>query len=278
MNGEEGAARRRSARSGRRAPPRGGDTRGGGGFEAPPAHTPERPGPERAGSKSGERGTGRGQRPPQITAGDSLRGTAIELGGSGRGLPGPSGTARTEPRTGTHGHGTGTDGQGQPGTGAAAAGRAAAARSHAWGHGGGHTDTQGHGVAPHTQPPHPPPGLPCEGPWDPTPRGKGRGRKGPYGLSQRQWNRCRTGARCRSRCAATGGLGVLGKSFLTEKENQKNLTESGSQALPSRSDAGGSGSGKGPGEPLVLGGKGLSPGLVEHQGCVPGHSGQISRG
>lgn len=97
------------------------------------------------------------------------------------------------------------------------------------------------------------------------------------------WNRCQTGARCRSRCggtqcAATGGLGVLGKSFVTEKENQKNLKKSGSQALPSHSDTGGSGSGKGPGEPLVLGGKGLSPGLVEQQGCVPGHSEQIPRG
>ncbi|XP_050837527.1 uncharacterized protein LOC127060256 [Serinus canaria] len=113
MNGEEGAARRRGAPSGRRGggsciaahpplqragppraaigwrpasalsitqckqgaywpvpravsrrPPGGGGHARRGRFRGPPAHSPERPGPKRAGSKSGVRGTGRGQRPP----------------------------------------------------------------------------------------------------------------------------------------------------------------------------------------------------------------------
>lgn len=61
--------------------------------------------------------------------------------------------------------------------------------------------------------------------WDPCARGKSR--EWAVVDYPSAWNWCRTGARCRSRCAgtrcaATGGLGVLGKSFLTEKENKKN--------------------------------------------------------
>ncbi|XP_072793269.1 uncharacterized protein [Taeniopygia guttata] len=390
MNGEEGAARRRSARSGRRAaggfkaPPlrgvRGGHARRGR-FPGPPAHTPVRPGPSErdqraagghgqrsvplrtvpyrtvppghtgqrlrtapyrrgtpgsasgplrtvpyrrgtpgsaaaplrtapyrtagahraraAGSAaapirrgtpggSGQHGGNRGLR--SITAGDSLRGTTIELVGSGRGPQGPSGTAWTQLHTPGHTDNAGTDGQGQPGTGGRTAGHSPAQALLRLRHGAvpGDTprDTEGHGMAPHTQPPHPPPRLPL----GPCPRGEGRERALSYGLSQRgelvpdgsavQPSVCGYTV-CRPRCAGTrcadpGGLGELGKSFLTEKENQKKPHKKCSQALPSRSDAGGSG--KGPGEALVPRGKGLSPGVVEHQGCVPGHSWQSPSG
>lgn len=65
--------------------------------------------------------------------------------------------------------------------------------------------------------------------WDPCARGKGWERAVMDDPSA--WNWCRTGARCRSLCAATGGLGVLGKSFLTQKENKTKKKPSQKAAL-----------------------------------------------
>ncbi|XP_057239234.1 translation initiation factor IF-2-like [Malurus melanocephalus] len=113
------------AAGGFKAPPPG----GGGGharrgrFPGPPAHTPERPGPERAGSKSGERGTG-----PRAAPAADYGGRFITRDGNRvrRERPGATGTLRHRTdraeHARTHGHGTGTDRQGQPGTGGRTAG------------------------------------------------------------------------------------------------------------------------------------------------------------